>query len=224
MVTSDGIDIKNPRIEDKTLIKISRLQRHIEKKVCAKTKQDAIRGVRKSNNYCKHSRKIANATRKVANRRKDFIDKVTTILTCTYDSIVMESLRPSKMVHNHKLARCLLDMSFGNIRRSMTYKAQWNGVTLMFASQVYPSSQICSACGYQNKSVRNMSIRKWTCPHCGAEHHRDINAATNLRSLLYKDKIGVGCSELTPADFAALLSSFDKNGVATRKIETGTQH
>lgn len=84
------------------------------------------------------------------------------------------------MIKNHNLASSITDASFGELVRQLEYKANWYGRTLIKVEPFYPSSQLCHACGYQNKDTKNLSIRKWICPICYTKHDRDINAAINI--------------------------------------------
>lgn len=222
LILSDGITIKNPKPLYKAQRKINRLQRQLSKRVHAKTKQERLQGVAKSNNYRKLSLKVSRAMRKVADVRRDFINKVTTILTTNYNEIAMETLRTRNMMKNHRLARSIADVSFYEIQRQIEYKAAYNGVKITKADQWYASSKTCSRCGNVVEKL-SLSQRTYRCECCGAVLDRDLNAAINLRSLISHKQIGTDDPEFTPVDLTALLLLFSNNGIATSKVETGKQ-
>ena len=223
LMLSNGVAIDSPKPLKKNQRIIKRLNRQLSKRVHAKTKQERLSGAKKSNNYRKLSVKLANAQRRVANIRRDFTQKVTTILTTHYSRIALEVLNVAGMVHNHRLAQSVSDVSFYELRRQIEYKAAYNGVSVTKANQFYPSSKTCSVCGNVKHDLK-LKDRTYRCDKCGAVMDRDYNASLNLLSLLPNTKIGRRASEFTPADLTALLSRFNRNGIATSKVETGIHY
>ena len=222
LILSDGIAIDNPKPLKKNLRKIKRLSRQLSKRIHPKTKEERLQGVRKSNNYMKLSVKPSHAQGRVANIRRDFQHKVTTILTTHYGEIAIEDLNVKGMSKNHRLAQSVNDVSFGELRRQIEYKALANGVKVTAVDRFFASSKICSVCG-EKKAHLSLSERIYHCDNCGAVIDRDYNASLNLLGQIVNHKIGMGYPESTPADLTALLSRFTDNGIATSKVETGKQ-
>jgi putative transposase len=176
--------------------------------------------VKRSNNYKKLALRLGKEQRHIANIRRDFSQKVTTILTTTYKAIAIEDLNVEGMIKNHKIAKSVSDMAFSELRRQIEYKAEWNKVQVEVADRWFASSKTCHVCGH--KRDLTLEDRIYICPHCGTVIDRDLNAALNLLSLI-TTKVGVDYPELTPADLTALRSRFALNRIATSKVETGKQ-
>ncbi|GGA45167.1 hypothetical protein CYANOKiyG1_64040 [Okeania sp. KiyG1] len=66
------------------------------------------------------------------------------------------------------------------VQRQLTYKCEWYGSELIIADRFYPSSQICSHCGHQQKM--SLNVRLYECNNCGFKADRDFNAAVNLEN------------------------------------------
>jgi putative transposase len=121
---------------------------------------------------------IALVHRKTGNQRKDFLHKLTTDLVVKYDGICIEDLSVKGLART-KLAKSMLDASFGDFRRQLEYKALWNRRHLAVIDRWYPSSKTCHVCGAVNDAL-TLADRSWTCV-CGVCHDRDLNAALNIR-------------------------------------------
>ena len=167
-ITSDGKVYENPKAYIRYQEKLVRLQRQLAHKE------------KGSANYNKTKRKIALCHEKIANIRRDCLHKVSSELVSENQVIVTEDLRVKNMLGNHNLSKHIADASWGELFRQLEYKSAWNGRQYIQVSTFFASSQMCGNCGYQNRDVKNLSIRKWTCPVCGTYHDRDVNAARNI--------------------------------------------
>ena len=133
-----------------------------------------------SKNRYKMKLKIQRLYQKIRNVRKHMIHDITNKLINENDIIVTENLDVKSMQKNHYVAKGLNENPISEIIRVLKYKANWNNKKLIQIDRYYPSSQICNVCNYQNKEVKDLSIRKWECPICHIEHERDYNAAVNI--------------------------------------------
>jgi putative transposase len=135
-----------------------------------------------SNNRQKSAAILARLYARIANIRADFTHKLTTRLCRENQALVIEDLNVKGMLQNEKLARAISDVGFGMLRSQLEYKARRYSTHLTIADRWYPSSRLCSICGWKNEAL-TLRDRKWVCAQCGAHHDRDLNAALNLKRL-----------------------------------------
>lgn len=173
-VLSDGARIANPRNLKAAEKRLAREQKRLSRKKGAK------KGEAKSRNFEKQRLKVARCHEAVANRRKDALHKLSSMLIRENQAVCAESLNVRGMLRNRKLAKHIADASWSELCRQLEYKAAWHGREFVQIDTWFPSSQTCSACGERNEAVRDLSVRKWACPHCGTHHDRDLNAAANI--------------------------------------------
>ena len=133
-----------------------------------------------SNNRYKIKQKLQTTYKKLKNARKYLLHSISKKLTDKNDIIVTEKLNIKGMVQNKHLSKYIIDTSWYELIRQLRYKCQWKGKLFYQVDSYYASSQICSMCGYKNKQVKDLSIRKWECPNCTNINDRDINASTNI--------------------------------------------
>jgi putative transposase len=161
--------------------RITRMQRRI-----SLPKQRAKKaGIKTSRRQPIRQLRLSKLQARLANIRKDAAHKPTTDLRRRFETIVIEALNVSGMAKNHSLAGAVPDCGFPEIRRQSQSKAAMRGGYVLVADRFYPSTQICSCCGCLTgpKGREGLSVKRWVCSECGAEHERDANAAINLRKI-----------------------------------------
>ena len=135
-----------------------------------------------SKNRSKQRIKVANLHEKVANQRKDFLHKQSRQIANAYDCVCIENLDMKAMSQSLNFGKSVADDGWGMFVTFLKYKLEETGKRLVKVNKFFASSQICNVCGYKNTATKNLSIRAWDCPECGAHHDRDINAAINIRN------------------------------------------
>ena len=170
-ITSDGEFFNNPKWLRKSEKRLKKLQKDLSRKK------------KGSNNRNKARLKVAKLHEKITNQRKDFLHKLSHYIINENQVIVIEDLKVSNMLKNHKLAQSINEVSWFEFRRQLEYKSKWYGRELIIAPSNYASSQLCSHCGNKSSQTKDLSCRTYKCPVCGMIMDRDLNASKNLLKL-----------------------------------------
>ena len=176
-ILSTGEKIENPRFLVSLSEKLAKEQKILSRRGLLAKKNG--RKLSDCRNYQKQKLKVARLHEKIANQRKDFLNKLSTNLIKNHDVICIEDLSSRNLMKNHYLARSIGDVAWYEFVRQLHYKADWYGKKVVVVSRWLPSSQICSSCG-ENSGKKPLSIREWTCSNCHVHHDRDINASINI--------------------------------------------
>lgn len=174
---SDGLyqdtnDVCNmPKYYKDSQEKLAKLQRGLSKKQ------------KNSNNYKKQLKKVGKLSKHISNQRLDYLHKDSTAITKQYQFVIVEDLdlkQISSKKTKYHLGKATNDNGFGIYRTLLEYKLKRCGGLLIKTNKYFASTQICSCCRYKNSELKDLSIRKWTCPQCGQVHDRDQNSVSNL--------------------------------------------
>ncbi|MGW6918191.1 RNA-guided endonuclease InsQ/TnpB family protein [Kitasatospora sp. NPDC054939] len=168
LTLSTGEKITNPRHERRDRERLAKAQRELARKA---------RG--EGSNRAKAWLKVGRVHARIADRRRDFLHKLTTRLVRENQVVVIEDLAVGNMLKNRKLSRAVADASWSELRSMLEYKAGWYGREVITVDRWFPSSKLCSACGTLHGRMP-LDVREWTCCGCGTTHDRDVNAARNI--------------------------------------------
>lgn len=167
-VTSDGEIIKNPRFLRRSEKRLKIRQRSLSRTQKASMNRERCR------------LRLARTYRKVTRQRTDFIDKVVSSITKSYDIIGVEDLNIAGMKKNHKLAKSIGDVSWGRFFMRLQQKANQLGKIVIKTDAFAPTSKTCSRCGA--KQEMPLWVRTYRCTACHVELDRDFNAAVNIKN------------------------------------------
>ncbi|MDP9282323.1 MAG: transposase [Chloroflexota bacterium] len=195
---SDGTVYDSPR----SLRRFDRRLRHADRALSRKQPG--------SRNWNRARLQLARLHLRVANIRLDANHKITTEVTRAKSLIVIEDFQTANLKRNKRVSRAFHDAAISQFLRQLPYKSQWRGGSVQVAPQFFPSTRMCSACGWINKSM-SLAERTYRCDRCGLTIDRDINAAKNLHALAASPADSHACREDVSPYLVAVL---DEAGTA----------
>lgn len=178
LVDSNGKSYPNPKNMDQSLKKLQYLSRQVSKKK------------KGSKNRNKARKKLAIFHEKIANKRKDYLHKISCSLISENQIICIEDFDIKDMMKTRRLSRDIQDVSWGTFKNFLSYKALINERNLIVVDQFYPRNKICSECKYEMEKITLNKYNHWKCTNCEKLHSKNVNSAKNILSEGLKELSG----------------------------------
>jgi putative transposase len=159
---SNGMRINNPRHFKRYGDRLAFIQRELSKKK------------KGSSNRKRAKVRVAVLHENISDCRRDFLHKISTGLVNDYSIIALEKLASREMAEQN-YGKSINDAGWNMFANMLAYKAEGAGCRIVFVNPEN-TSKICSKCG----NIRNdltLWDRMYTCPKCGLNIDRDLNAA-----------------------------------------------
>ncbi|MBU3871828.1 transposase, partial [Streptomyces sp. 4503] len=102
-----------------------------DRKRLAKAQRELSRKAKGSANREKARQKVARVHARIADRRRDFLHKLSTRLVRENQTVVIEDLTVRNLLKNGKLARAISDAAWTDLRMMLEYKCAWYGRELV---------------------------------------------------------------------------------------------
>ena len=169
---SDGTQVTSPDYS-----KPDRKIRKLQRKLSRQQKDSKRRN--------KNRIRIAKQHNKIADKRTDFLHKLSTKIVSENQAVILEDLNVSGLVKNRKLARAISQQGWYEFRTLCEAKCDKYGRNFRVIDRWEPTSQTCSECGFRWGKL-DLKIRELICLNCGTHHDRDTNASKNI------EKVGMG--------------------------------
>lgn len=206
IVSSEGRTYDNLKIKSSNQNKLSKLHRELSRKQ------------KGSSNRNKSKIKLSRFYNNLNNKKEYYLHSIVNQLLNDNQVIVIEDLNVNGMMKNHCLAKSIQELSLNRFKNLLEYKSNWYGREIVKVDRWFPSSKLCSICGYKNDDLV-LKDREWKCNCCGTTHDRDLNAAINIRNegiKIKNMKIGMSLPELTPLE----SKSIDPRGIRNQMVES----
>ena len=168
-VADDGVMADPPRWMKQAREKLAKLQQRLSRMQPG------------SGNYQEAVQKYRLLHEHIANQRRDFIHKESRRIANAWDAVCVRDTDLAELARRLKQPN-VLDLGFGMFRECLRYKLERQGKAYIAVDRFAPAAKTCRACGCVNEKL-DAHDKVWTCPHCGAEISREVNAARNLRDM-----------------------------------------